>query len=300
MTAVPDWSGDYLPGSLLSGIGVGLMLPSLGGAATAPLPPERFATGSALYVMSRQIGIALGVAGLVAILGTTTGASAVTAFHHAWVFMIACSLAAGALLQGVGNKVTEVADASLEAEPHDAGPHPRHALSDRRREVGGVRHQQLVAGRPRELTRNRFPLRVEPARAQRGGQCGIVGEAQTGQARRVGVGESRTETELALGDRQGVARHVGLEACAALAVLHHLVQVLAHRLDQLGRGGSSEGRRRSVRRQGSGGGGRRRAQKGEEVPFALTDAAADGGQLHRTRRPRSGASTPAARRWWPT
>ena len=69
-------AGAYLPGSLLSGVGVGLMLPSLGGAATAPLPPERFATGSALYVMTRQIGIALGVAGLVAILGTATGASA--------------------------------------------------------------------------------------------------------------------------------------------------------------------------------------------------------------------------------
>jgi hypothetical protein len=95
------------------------MLPSLGGAATAPLPPERFATGSALYVMSRQIGIALGVAGLVAILGVSTGEGAVHAFHHAWMFMIACALAAGALLQGVGNKVTELADASLEAEPHD-------------------------------------------------------------------------------------------------------------------------------------------------------------------------------------
>jgi hypothetical protein len=32
--------------------------------------------------------------------------------------MIACALVAGVLLQGVGNKVTEVADASLEAEPH--------------------------------------------------------------------------------------------------------------------------------------------------------------------------------------
>jgi len=102
------------------------MLPSLGGAATAPLPPERFATGSALYVMSRQIGIALGVAGLVAILGTATGASAVTAFHHAWVFMMACSLAAGALLLGVGTRVTEVADASLEAEPHG---HPAAAAA---------------------------------------------------------------------------------------------------------------------------------------------------------------------------
>jgi EmrB/QacA subfamily drug resistance transporter len=113
--AVPDWTGDYLPGSIVSGIGVGLMLPSLGGAATAPLPPQRFATGSALYAMTRQIGVALGVACLVAILGAATGASAVTAFHRAWIFMIACSLLAGAVLQGIGTRVTETADAGAVA-----------------------------------------------------------------------------------------------------------------------------------------------------------------------------------------
>jgi EmrB/QacA subfamily drug resistance transporter len=102
----PHYVTSYLPGSLLSGTGVGLMLPSLGGAATSPLPPERFATGTALYAMGRQIGLALGVACLVAILGTTSGAGAVTAFHHAWVFMAACSLAAGLILQGIGRKVT--------------------------------------------------------------------------------------------------------------------------------------------------------------------------------------------------
>jgi EmrB/QacA subfamily drug resistance transporter len=100
----PHYVTDYLPGSLLGGAGVGLMLPSLGGAATAPLPPERSATGTALYAMGRQIGIALGVASLVAIIGTVTGNSAVSAFHHAWVFMVACSLAAGALLQGIPRK----------------------------------------------------------------------------------------------------------------------------------------------------------------------------------------------------
>jgi EmrB/QacA subfamily drug resistance transporter len=105
----PHYVSDYLPGSLLGGFGVGLMLPSLGGAATAPLPPERFATGTALYAMGRQIGIALGVASLVAIIGTSTGAGAVTAFHHAWIFMAACSLAAGALLQGIERKATRTA-----------------------------------------------------------------------------------------------------------------------------------------------------------------------------------------------
>jgi EmrB/QacA subfamily drug resistance transporter len=120
--ATPDWLGAYLPGSLLGGFGVGLMLPSLGGAATAPLPPQRFATGSALYAMTRQIGVALGVACLVAILGGATGPGAVGAFHHAWIFMMACGLAAGAVLQGIGTKAGEVADASLSAEP--ARPEP--------------------------------------------------------------------------------------------------------------------------------------------------------------------------------
>jgi EmrB/QacA subfamily drug resistance transporter len=102
----PDYASAYLPGSLLGGAGVGLMLPALGGAATAPLPPERFATGTALYAMGRQIGVALGVACLVAILGVTHGAAAVTAFHHAWIFMAACSLSAGAILQGIGRTTT--------------------------------------------------------------------------------------------------------------------------------------------------------------------------------------------------
>jgi EmrB/QacA subfamily drug resistance transporter len=124
VSAVPDWSGAYLPGSLLGGFGVGLMLPSLGGAATAPLPPQRFATGSALYAMTRQIGIALGVACLVAILGTATGATAVTAFHHAWAFMVGCSLLAGLLLQGIGSRVAETADASVSAEPPAATSSP--------------------------------------------------------------------------------------------------------------------------------------------------------------------------------
>jgi EmrB/QacA subfamily drug resistance transporter len=109
--ATPDWAGAYLPGSLLGGFGVGLVLPSLGGAATAPLPPQRFATGSALFAMTRQIGVALGVACLVAILGTAGGASAVTAFHHAWIFMIGCGLLAAAVLQGIGARAAETADA---------------------------------------------------------------------------------------------------------------------------------------------------------------------------------------------
>jgi MFS family permease len=117
--AVPDWAGAYLPGAVMTGVGVGLMLPSLGGAATAPLPPQRFATGTALYAMSRQIGVALGVACLVAIVGVSSSAGVAT-YHHAWIFMIACSLVAGLVLQGIGSRAGETADANavtLDEEP---------------------------------------------------------------------------------------------------------------------------------------------------------------------------------------
>ncbi len=101
----PDYVGAYLPGGIATGTGVGLMLPSLGGAATAPLPPERSATGTALYAMCRQIGLALGVSCLVAVLGTASGAAAVHAFRHAWIFMAICSVTSGLILQGIPRKV---------------------------------------------------------------------------------------------------------------------------------------------------------------------------------------------------
>jgi EmrB/QacA subfamily drug resistance transporter len=101
----PDYLGAYLPGGVATGTGVGLMLPSLGGAATAPLPPERSATGTALYAMCRQIGLALGVSCLVAVLGTASGAAAVHAFRHAWIFMAVCSVTSGLILQGIPRRV---------------------------------------------------------------------------------------------------------------------------------------------------------------------------------------------------
>ena len=48
------------------------MLPTLTGAGAASLPPERFSTGIAVITMGRQIGSALGVALLVAILDDQT------------------------------------------------------------------------------------------------------------------------------------------------------------------------------------------------------------------------------------
>jgi EmrB/QacA subfamily drug resistance transporter len=59
----------FLPAMAATGLGVALVQAGLFGLVPAVVPPSRFATGSGVVNMSRQIGMALGVAVIVAILG---------------------------------------------------------------------------------------------------------------------------------------------------------------------------------------------------------------------------------------
>lgn len=94
-TATPDYATMILPGAIIAGIGAGLVLPSLSAAATLTLPPERFATGTALMTMCRQVGLALGVAVVAAVLAARPE---VSGYHLTWLFMAACGVAAGLAL----------------------------------------------------------------------------------------------------------------------------------------------------------------------------------------------------------
>ena len=82
----PNYVSGVLGGMILTGIGVGLTLPTMMATAASSLPPQSFATGSAVINMIRQIGLALGVAVLVAVIGTAAGhdSTALDAFRHGW------------------------------------------------------------------------------------------------------------------------------------------------------------------------------------------------------------------------
>jgi len=85
----PDFLASWLPGQILSGIGVGMTLPVLGSAALAAVPGGRFATASAVNSSARQIGAVLGIAVLVIIVGNPTTSSpgaVVDSLRHGWVF----------------------------------------------------------------------------------------------------------------------------------------------------------------------------------------------------------------------
>jgi MFS family permease len=116
--ATEHYAADYLPGMLIGGAGVGFVNPSLAGAATAQLPPARLATGSAVLTMARQLGSALGIALLVAVLGTPSPAEVVDAFDDAWWMMVAAGAGAALAFTLVGRLDTK--EESVEQEIEEA------------------------------------------------------------------------------------------------------------------------------------------------------------------------------------
>jgi EmrB/QacA subfamily drug resistance transporter len=91
----PDYTGEMLGGMLLTGAGVGLTLPTFMATGAASLPPHALATGSAVINMLRQVGLAVGVATLVAVLGAVRrGGDPTAAFQRGWVVIASASLLA--------------------------------------------------------------------------------------------------------------------------------------------------------------------------------------------------------------
>jgi EmrB/QacA subfamily drug resistance transporter len=90
-----DYVGAFLPGSLVGGFGVGLILPSTANAAFGSLPPTLLSTGIAVFTVARQVGSALGVALLVAVFADpSTKAELTTAVQHGYTLMAVCALLA--------------------------------------------------------------------------------------------------------------------------------------------------------------------------------------------------------------
>jgi EmrB/QacA subfamily drug resistance transporter len=113
---------EMVGGMLLTGVGVGLTLPTYMAAGAAALPPQAFATGSAVVNMLRQVGLAVGVAVLVAVLGTPHAPGAtLSAFQHGWEVIagasLATALAGAALLRPPGSAAGAPAVGAAEAAP---------------------------------------------------------------------------------------------------------------------------------------------------------------------------------------
>jgi EmrB/QacA subfamily drug resistance transporter len=96
--AEPHYLSQWLPGTLIIGLGIGLTFPILSAAAVSSLPATRLAVGSSVNQTARQVGGAVGVAVLVAVLANpATPQAALPHFRHLWLFSCAMAIATGAI-----------------------------------------------------------------------------------------------------------------------------------------------------------------------------------------------------------
>lgn len=86
---------DWFVGLVIGGIGVGLTLPALSGAAVARLQPRHFGAGNAANSAIRQVGAALGAAAAVMLAGHT--GAGLEAFRLLSWLLVAGGLATAAL-----------------------------------------------------------------------------------------------------------------------------------------------------------------------------------------------------------
>lgn len=98
----PDALGVLTPSWIIGGIGVGMVLPTIAASVAASVPQARFATGISVMTTARQIGAVIGVALLVAILGTPDPADPLPAFNDSWWMLIGLMLASAASALAIG------------------------------------------------------------------------------------------------------------------------------------------------------------------------------------------------------
>ncbi|MBB5939897.1 MFS transporter [Streptomyces zagrosensis] len=129
--AEPNFWGGWLPASLLGGGGLGLAITCLSTLAAKTVPPVAFASGLGMTLTVRQVGGAVGVAGLASIMASSAVPESVSSFHHVYAVAmdinILCALIVSVLLLTLRPSATP--DVAL---PGTSAPAPadRHARGE--------------------------------------------------------------------------------------------------------------------------------------------------------------------------
>jgi predicted MFS family arabinose efflux permease len=93
----------FLPGLIVAMVGTGMLNPALAQVALGSLPPEQSGLAAGVNDMFRQAGLAIGVAGLGALITTTSPRAYVDGLHDALWFGAAlaavCAVATALLIQ---------------------------------------------------------------------------------------------------------------------------------------------------------------------------------------------------------
>ena len=167
--ADPAFLEVYLPAALLTALGVGLTFPVVSDAAVADAPGGRFAVATGLNTGIRELGAAVGIALLVALLGTPAPDDFAAAFDRIWLFGAACFVLLGLTALMLGRLEALSAPAAAAAS-HPVAP-PRPAARDGDSPPSGEPPSRQPAGGGREEAFHLRSLGVLPpdvlARAER-------------------------------------------------------------------------------------------------------------------------------------
>lgn len=92
----PDYWIDWFPGACMSGLGINMTFPMLQSSGVRDVGVARFSVANATTRAGLQMGTAIGVAGLVSVLGGST--AGVDRFHTAWLLIALFAVASAALI----------------------------------------------------------------------------------------------------------------------------------------------------------------------------------------------------------
>lgn len=99
---IPNYLVDWLPGQLMTGAAIGMVMPAMSAAAVHDLPKKDYAMGSAINQAIRQMGTVIGVAITVALL--VHPFLQLEDFHRLYQLQIGLVLAAALLVTQVDTK----------------------------------------------------------------------------------------------------------------------------------------------------------------------------------------------------
>ncbi len=221
----PDFVGEWLPGMAILGIGAGITFPVVGSASVAEVTGGRFATATGINSIARQLGAVLGVALLVAIVGTPAPDEVAAAFDRGWTFATVCfaitsagALAIGPIRAPAAAEAAPAAGAARPAAPLPARPAPSGARVSgaprpgaprpKRSPAEFLRQVPMFAGLPAE-TLDRIAARAVAERLQAGGWLFRQGDPADGV---YVVVSGRVDVILEEGGRQELLRVLGPES----------------------------------------------------------------------------------------
>jgi len=114
----PNYVRDWLPGTVLTGLGIALAFPTLTTAAVESLPTSLYATGSALNATARQLGGVLGISVVIAIIGQGGISIFHSAYVHGWTFGVGAAAVAALAALLVGRSGTAQSGTDAAAPQH--------------------------------------------------------------------------------------------------------------------------------------------------------------------------------------